>query len=398
MARFLMIPHAPGGTLAHLAACTAVATGLRARGHEPIFAYGGTRPELLDRAGMEWVPVLESRGPMSQDWFESPEDLERILGSQLDAISRLRPAACITSAGVGRLATEVARVPHLALMHTLAGSPYGRRAVRRWMVRDLARHPSRLAGHLRARERGRPSDGGLITGEVRRRLGLPPLDAGTASTGVADLVACTTTPTLDPAVGLPAHWRYVGPLSYGTGAGALPSRLEAPRAYVSQGSTGSDALLRRAVSELAEEGIEVVASTGGLCEPDELRALGATHAGAILDTRAELVAADVAVIGGGHLTAMEALQAATPTVVLPLTSGQSAAALRADRLGTGIGLWPRVGRGAIARAARRVLGRPRYRESSRRIAARIAAEWDGNARAAALAETLVERPGRDPAR
>jgi UDP:flavonoid glycosyltransferase YjiC (YdhE family) len=52
-ARFLMIPHAPGGTLAHLAACLAVAGALRDRGLESIFAYGGSRPELLERAKFE---------------------------------------------------------------------------------------------------------------------------------------------------------------------------------------------------------------------------------------------------------------------------------------------------------------------------------------------------------
>ena len=64
-ATFLMIPHAPGGTLAHLAACLAVAGALRDRGHEVIFAYGGSRPELLERAGFEWHPAVEAAAQLS---------------------------------------------------------------------------------------------------------------------------------------------------------------------------------------------------------------------------------------------------------------------------------------------------------------------------------------------
>jgi UDP:flavonoid glycosyltransferase YjiC (YdhE family) len=390
-ARFLMIPHAPGGTLAHLAACLAVAGALRDRGHEAIFAYGGSRPELLERAGFEWHPAVEAAGPMHWEWFERPEELERMVSSHLHLIEQLKPAAFVTSAGFGRLAAEVKGVPVLALMHSLPGSRYGRPAVRAWMLRDAARHPTRLLGHLRSR-RSRPEGGAAnaAIAEVRRRRGLPALDASTALIGGSDLVACTTAPFLDPVRALPAHWRYVGPLDYGGAGAAEPSVTEAPRAYVSQGSTGSAEHLRRAVTELSAAGYELVVSTGGLCDPRELRDLGSgVIAASILDTRSELEAADVAVIAGGHMTAMQALLAGTPTVVIPDTSQQATGALRAERLGTGVALWPRVPQGSIARASHRILRDPGYAARSKELAARLRAGWNGNARAAALAEALV---------
>jgi UDP:flavonoid glycosyltransferase YjiC (YdhE family) len=396
MARFLMIPHAPGGTLAHLAACSAVAGALRARGHEPIFAYGGSRPELLEQAGFEWHPVVEARGPMFWEWFESPDELDRMVSSHLGLIERLRPAVCVTSAGFGGLAAELENLPELALMHGLPGSPYGRPPVRAWMLRNTARHPVRLIGHIRSR-RSRPRDRatvGAALAEVRRRRGLPPLERPGGLIGRADRVACTTAPFVDPTRGLPANWRYVGPLDYGIeGGSAEPSAGDARRVYVSQGSTGSAALLRRAVSELAGDGSQVVVSTGGLCDPRELQELAPRIiATSIADTRSELEAADIAVISGGSMTAMQALLCGTPTVVVPHTHQQSAGALRAERLGTGVAVWPWVPRRAIGRAARRITRDGGYAARAAQLGARLRAEWDGNARAAALAEALIDRP------
>jgi UDP:flavonoid glycosyltransferase YjiC (YdhE family) len=393
MARFLMIPHAPGGTLAHVAACSAVADSLRDRGHEAIFAYGGSRPELLERAGFEWHRVIEEPGALVSEWFQSAEELEEMLSSQLDLVERIQPAVCVTSAGLGGLAAEVAGLPELALMHGLPGSPYGRPALRGWMLRDAARHPSRLLGHLRSR-RARPAVASVVAAitELRRRRGLPPLD-DRGIVGHADRVACTTAPFLDPAREIPAHWRYVGPLDYGVGgvAPAQSTALQAPRVYVSQGSTGSADLLRRAVTELSAEGWAVVVSTGGLCDPDELRALGrGVIATAISDTRMELEAADAAVIAGGHMTAMQALISGTPTVVIPHTSQQATGALRAERLGSGVALWPRARSGAIARATGRILRDPSYAAKANQLGRRLRRGWNGNTGAAILAEALLE--------
>ena len=226
MARILMIPHAPGGTLAHLAACSAVAGALRERGHDPIFAYGGSRPELLERDGYEWHPVVEARGPMYWEWFESADELDSMLSSNLALMERLEPEVCVTSAGFGGLAAEIKNLPELTLMHGLPGSRYGRPAIRAWMLRDAARHPTRLLGHIRAR-RSRPTVYAGVydaIAEVRRRRGLPPVEPGSIPAGRTNLVGCTTAPFLDPARGMPAHWRYVGPLDYGADGGGAPRR------------------------------------------------------------------------------------------------------------------------------------------------------------------------------
>ena len=47
-----------------------------------------------------------------------------------------------------------------------------------------------------------------------------------------------------------------------------------PLVYVTQGSTGDPELLRRAVEELVSEPVDVLVTTGGLCDPAELERLG----------------------------------------------------------------------------------------------------------------------------
>ena len=390
MARFLLIPHAPGGTLAHLAACISIAGPLRDDGHEALFAYGGDLPGLIEDAGFEWLAVTEATGPMSWEWFESDEQLEGILSSQLEAIEQARPDVCITSAGAGRLAVAAAGNRHLSLHHGLGTSPYGRRGRRRHALLGDLRRPSRALEDIRLqlRPRRRHRSGEIWRNGWIRHTGAP-LDRETRATGRADLVACTTTPLLDPARGMPAHWRYTGPLGFSMPGGhAVEIEAGRPRAYVSQGSTGTADLLRRAVEELAAAGFAVIASTGGLCSADELAGLGeGIEAAELHDTRAELRAADLAVIGGGHMTAMEALRAGVPTVVLPRVSSQALSGKRAERLGTGIGLWPRVPNGAIARAALRVHSRPRYLNRAREVARRLEGVI-GERDAAALAVAL----------
>jgi len=409
MSRFLLIPHAPGGTLAHLTACVSVAAALRERGHEAVLAYGGSRPELLDEAGLDWRRVLEARGPFSTEWFDSDGELDRILASHLEAIEEVRPDVCITSAGAGRLAVAVSGRPHLALMQSLGNSNFGRHGRRREAILGDLRRPSRGLKDLRLSLPARRSPSALIWLRGWQRHTGTRLDSVTKWTGPADAVACITTPLLDPAPGMPSDWSYVGPLSYAPPGSAAATAGDSPLdrarsptrgqrlAYVSQGSTGDPKLLRRSVAELAAAGFAVIASTGGICDPDELARLGdGVEAADVHDTRAELEAADVGVIAGGHMTAMEALRAGTPTVVVARTVSQALAVKRAERLGTGIGLWPRVPRGSIARAASRLCSRSRHRTRAAEIAEHLRG-WKGEANTATLAEALADgAPAADP--
>lgn len=403
MARFLLVPHAPTGILAHVGACLAVGRELRARGHVVEMAYGGTRPDVIEREGVSWHPVPEvapQREWNPAGWFGSTAELSAMVAAHRALIGRLGVDAAVSSSGIaGRLACELEQVPQVHLMHYLATSGYGR-APLLWdnRRRDLRRPRRALrvarSRLVRAARLARGSSTARTVAALRAQLGLPAAGPGTIA-GVRDSsVALTTTPFLDPARDLPAHWRYAGPVLWSSphvDGLPVPARGQRPLVYVTQGSTGDPELLRRSVSELAGAALDVLVTTGGLCEPAELERLGPNvRAAALLPGRACLEAADAAIVHGGHLTFCEALRAGTPIVVLPFRRDQIGRVNRVECLGAGIGVWPRpLRRGGIAAAVRRVLERPAYRRRAEAIGAQLREDWDGARNAADMAESVV---------
>ena len=400
MARVLLLPHAPTVGLAHVGACLAIGTELRARGHEVTMAYGGSRPDVIQAEGFSWEPVPEIAPEREWDpprWFASGAELRSMVEARVGVIERTRADVAVASSGIaGRLACELVGLPLLHLMHYVATSSYGRGPVIwRNRLRDV-RHPRRALRVARARLRTLRGRAGssrppAVVGQVRAELGLPPARPGDVA-GVRDtVVALTTTPFIDPAAGLPPIWRYVGPVVWSAAkesAGLPAQRAGRPLVYVTQGSTGDADLLRLAVAELATEPVDVLATTGGLCDPSELERLGPNITAApLLPGETCLQRADAAVIHGGHLTFCEALRAETPFVVLPYRRDQIARVNRAERLGVGIGVWPRpLRRGVVRKAVRRLLEQPRYRSRCEELGRRLREEWDGRRNAADLLE------------
>jgi UDP:flavonoid glycosyltransferase YjiC (YdhE family) len=397
-----MLPFAPGGLLGHLGACAAVARVLRARGHDVTFAYGGSLPEVLDREGFAWRPVEEvaaDRGADSTRWFDSADQVERVVRSNLGVVEALAPDVAVTSSGIAAgMACQLAGVPEVHLHHYLALTAYARPAVVWSQRRADLRHPRRIRRLVRSRLAARRPGPPVVERyrEARRRLGLPDVTRpGAARPGA--LVACTTTPFLDPAEGLPPTWRYVGPLTWEAASGELPPRRrpDLPLVYVTQGSTGSRDLLLRAVAELGAEPVELLVSTGQLAEPAEVCALGArVSAERYLPGRACMEAAAAAVVHGGQLTMTEAMLADTPVMVLPSLRDQVRSLYRAERLGVGVGEWPPPApRGAVRRGVRRLLGRPRYRRRTAELGERLRTGWDGARNSADLVEQVAVRGG-----
>lgn len=391
-----MAPHAPTTGMAHVGACLSVASELRARGHDVVFAYGGALPNLIESEGFAWTDVREVAP--EREWnprgqFGLAPELEALVESQARAIADQRPDVVVTSAGLpARIAAEAAGVPELHLMHHLPLTRFARATGTGIWGRRLrdARRPRRAARVLRNRLRQRraPRVSPDVIAEVRTRLGLPAREIDLSS---AALVACTTTPFLDPARGLPAHWRYVGPVGWSASPreGPEDSTTTGPLVHVTQGSTGSARLLRLAIEAIADEPVDVVATTATLGDPAELRELGPrVRAERYSSTDRWLAACDVAVVHGGHLSTAAALAAGRPVLVLPSRPDQIAWLDRVERLRVGLGLWPDPSAAAIRRAVRRLLSDPRYAERSAELAVRLR-EWDGPASAAGLAEELV---------
>src|SRR2546423_373281 len=128
MARVLMLPFAPGGLLGHVGSCAAVARVLRDRGHEVTFAYGGSLPQVLEREGFAWLEVEEvgaDRGADSTRWFDSADQVERVVRSNLGVLEQARADVAVTSSGIAAgMACELAGLAEVHLHHYLALTAY----------------------------------------------------------------------------------------------------------------------------------------------------------------------------------------------------------------------------------------------------------------------------------
>ena len=393
VARVLFFPLAPGTGLAHAGACLAVAGELERRGHETVLAYGGSRPELvgtwarqLER--VEEIPSERAVGNSVARWYDEPGSLDRLVLGDVELIRRIRPDVAVVDMRLSAvLACELTGVPDLALLHFLRlTSPY--RDPERWRrrAREL-RRPQRAPYAIRRLLDRDVGGGKTLRAQVRAgraSLGLPPREPPWEGR----LVACTTTPLLDPAE-LPPNWRYVGPIDWSVPGGPPPEHGSRPLVVVIVSTTGESTLLPRLLHELRGEPIDLVVSAGGREDLDELRALAPNaRVEPLLAAGPWLDAADVAIVEGGHLTASTAHRAGTPVVVVPHRADQWAWADRVERLGTGIAVREPRAPGAIRRAVRRVLRRERYRRAAAEVAAHLR-DWDGARSAADLVEELA---------
>jgi UDP:flavonoid glycosyltransferase YjiC (YdhE family) len=394
MARVLLMPGGAGAVLAHAGACAAVAHELAARGHEPILAYTGRHAKLIG-AGLRVVDVEEIDAgrldPTSlAGLFRDADELVARIEADAALLRRLEPDVVVVDLRLSAPpACELVGVPHVAVMQFTGSRPW--RAPEPWWSWLRRRDRLRRAA-LKARARLSRDPLGFATlvrivSEARLKLGLDP----TIPIAEGDFVACASTPLLSPMVPRPSHWRYVGPILWSAPSDESPPRSDRPVVHVTQGSTGSGALLRRIVQELRDEPVDVLVSTADLCEPAGLEALAPNViARRLVSTRDHMVAADVAVVHGGNLTTTEAHRAGTPVVVVPHGFDQHVWADRAERLGTGVAIRKPMTPGAIRRAVRRVLRRERYRRNARAIAEHLR-RWNGPANVADLVEELASR-------
>lgn len=146
--------------------------------------------------------------------------------------------------------------------------------------------------------------------------------------------------------------------------------------------------LQHALDALGRLDVHVVATTGGIVDPAELRVPENAIALSYAAHDPIMQRASLIVTHGGHGTAMRSLRHGVPMVVIPgLAGDQPFVAATVQEWGTGRALPGDAGADAIAEAAREVLNTPSYRQNARERAAALAG-IDGAANAADEVESL----------
>jgi MGT family glycosyltransferase len=215
-----------------------------------------------------------------------------------------------------------------------------------------------------------------------------------------------TSPAFDFTVGshLPDNVRYVGPVlddpTWATTTAATtaattttpwtPPAGTDPLVLVALSSTfqRQEDTLQRIVDALSMLPVRAVVTTGQAIEPNAVQARANTTILVAASHRQILSHAALVVTHGGHGTAMKALAAGVPLVVLPHGRDQADTAARVVARGAGIALKRSASPRKIARAVKRVLDQPSFAHAARRLGDQILRDASGDA----LVRELEELP------
>ncbi len=213
----------------------------------------------------------------------------------------------------------------------------------------------------------RPLDG------VRRAYGLPALGSLEDLITWGDLTLYADPPALHPMRELPSCHRFIGPVQWAPGDGAVPEHGDRPLIYLTLGSSGPLRVLPAVLEALATFDVDVLLATAGRAVPASLPSNVRTAKYVRGDLAARCAA--VVICNGGASTAYQALAAGTPVIGLPLNLDQAMAMTAIARAGAGI----LVRSGTATPATIRVAVRQALEDRSLR---------DGAARAAAAMREL----------
>lgn len=209
-----------------------------------------------------------------------------------------------------------------------------------------------------------------------------------------------------PRVAQALHFHHVGPLRGPPAAEPaldLPLAADRPFVFASLGTLqgGRFALFQRIARACHAEDVQLLIAHCDRLGAEQAAALvraGATAVTGFAPQRAALARADVVVTHAGLNTALDALEAGTPQLALPIAFDQPGVAARIAHAGTGLKLLPPLATvPALRRALRRLLDEPQFAQRSRALGLEIAASG-GVQRAADLTQAALQpRAPRMPA-
>jgi UDP:flavonoid glycosyltransferase YjiC (YdhE family) len=308
--------------------------------------------------------------------------LERYVEEERALLTRIRPELVV---GDLRWSLSVSApslgVPHAALINAYM-SPF---AVRDAM--PMPDHPIVALLGVRLAERYFPRAAPRVfshfaspVNRLRRRFGLPEVGSLLEVLTAADHVLYPDVPLLVPALDLPDHHRYLGPVFWEPDV-APPADLEAlgrerPLVYVTLGSSGNLRALPAVLEGLAQLPVDALLATAGRelspALPDNVRAV-AYVPGAAIASRAAAV-----LCNGGSSSGYQALAAGAPAVGVAHNLDQYACMTAIQRHGAGVLLRSgNLGAVDVRAAVERVIVDPSYRARAAEVA-REFAHWDSS--------------------
>jgi len=417
----------PGHVLPHLS----IAQALREQGHECAFYTGPRAFERVEGEGFRVFPFrkldeedlykllfFEQRGFVhSKRLFQFQSTMRRWLldtvPQQIDdllpILSEWRPDAIATDPTMWSpilVLHEKYRVPvavaaYFCCMLPGPGAPpfgLGLPPPRNWYTRLLARGVAFGQNRLTASFRSYASS-------IRESYGLPPLETSvTAFAGSMPLYLVPSSPEFDyDRHDLPASVRYVGPCivrERGEGTSTWLATIPRTRPWVhaTEGTihVQDPLVLGAAARGLANLPMEVILTTGGNREPEELE-LGPiapnVHVVRWVSHSELLPLVSALITTGGAGSVLASLSAGVPLIVIPTEWDKPEVARRVVESGAGIQLAPGNCTPKRLRAAvQKVLAEPSFRRNAQRLSQAFA-RYGGPSLAADLLGKLATSGG-----
>jgi UDP:flavonoid glycosyltransferase YjiC (YdhE family) len=364
--------------LAHVSRLLEIAKVLRTRGHELAFAGFG---KYLPTAGMDGFAIHELpyisvervvAAVRSQKlWTLYREaELETFIDAELALYRSYQPdLVLLDNRPSARTSADHAGIPTAAVLNVHM-SNY--RRIPFFSYRQLTNGfpGTALADRLENAIERQVYDRLVMSGlnALRKKRGLKQRYAYEHEEG--DLSLLADIPEFNPVDNLPAHARYVGPLTWHN---TLPAPVcldkldpAKPIAYFALGSEGLDELVAH-LGLLAQQGIQIVVATGAAnlssVSPPE-----GVFLEQYVNTDALLPHCDLVCCHGGNGTLYQALSFGLPCVVVATHAEQHYGGKRIQELGLGLSLTLKqlrhLGINKLIQAVQQVLATPAYRDSA----------------------------------
>ncbi len=426
MARFLISCWSFPG---HVFQPLAVARVLRERGHECAFYSGPRAARVVEGENFPFFPSGKAEEDAMYDFMFAPgqartmnwrtmlEFANTLQGWLMDTIpqqvkelepiiAEWRPDVLVTEQnmlGPVLVLRETRKLPVAVLSYfscTIPGPdapPFGLGLPRprNWYTRLLSQSVSLATTPVRARFR-------RSANAIRQRYGLPPLQMSVLEfTGTMPLYIVMGTSEFDyERRDLPPSVHYVGACLWDKPRHEKPADWMAelphnqPWVHASEGTVHvlSPFVLKSAAQGLANLPMQVILTTGGNREPEELD-LGPIAPNVRVVrwvSHTELLPhLDVMITTGGSATVQSTLKAGVPLIIIPTEWDKPDIARRVIESGAGIRLAPQECTPNRLRAAvEQVLNTPSFRQNAQRMAAAFA-RYGGPLAAAELLEALT---------
>ena len=392
--------------LAHVSRQLEIAKALRRRGHDVILAGHG---KYLKVAEMDGFPTRELpytslerliRTIRSQRlWELYPEaDLTRYIEAELALYEEIMPDLVLLDNRVtGRTSAEKAGIKTVAALNVHMSNYRRIPFFSPGNLPGLAHLPGlkaldKLENAIEIWGYDRLVMSGL--NNIRHKFGLKRLYAYEHEEGDISLLA--DIPQFNPVSRLPAHVRFIGPLTWHNSfpePACLDSlKTDQPTVYFSLGSDSLEELVAH-LGGLASEGIQIVVATGGAQVAKDAAMPDGVFLENFVNTDKLLPHCDLVCCHGGNGTLYQALSYGLPAIVVATHQEQYYGGKRIQRLGLGrtmtLKALKRKGISSLVEMVRQTLGSPDYRARAKEFSTHFK-EWNGAELGADEIEKLMQ--------